>query len=121
MCALLSEDGCFSQLDGIRMSPVSTDPKGVVNADTVFSFSQKEELVTAEYSGGSVQRGYLVGRCSGSRLEFSYCQMNDNGTVCGGRSHAEIGQLPDGRLRLVEHFTWQDGSTGVNTFEQLAN
>ncbi|MCB1187085.1 hypothetical protein KDL29_07965 [bacterium] len=118
MCALISGDGCISQLNGVRMSPVKTDPKGVVNQDTVFTFSMEDGIVTADYRGGSVLRGYLIGRCSGSSMEFSYCQMNDTGNVAGGRSHAELALMPDGRLRMVEHFTFDDGRKGVNIIEQ---
>ena len=121
MCALLSGDGCITQLDGVRMSPVKTDPKGVVNQDTVFTFTHDNGVITAEYVGGSVIKGYLIGRCSGSSMEFSYCQMNDNGNVTGGRSHAELAVMPDGRLRMVEHFTWEDGRKGVNIIEQRAD
>lgn len=119
MCALLDEQSCLLQLNGVRMRAVKTDQHGVVNKDTQFLFSLDRDVVTAEYSGGSVVQGFLVGRCCGSSLEFSYCQMHDNGNVTGGRAHAEIATTADGRLRMVEHFTFDDGSSGVNILEQV--
>ncbi len=106
-------------LDGLRMNVVETAPNGVVGADTIFQFHQTGNDVWAEYSGGGVVRGYLVGRMDGHSLEFRYCQLERGGTVAGGHSRCEV-ENSEGTIRLVEHFQWasREGG-GTNVFRQL--
>ena len=43
------------------MRVVSTAEVGVVEGDTLFTFTQEGSVVSAHYSGGRVRLGYLVG------------------------------------------------------------
>ncbi|MBS0636784.1 MAG: hypothetical protein JSS12_04690, partial [Verrucomicrobia bacterium] len=95
-------------LDGIRMHVVQTADCGVVNHETVFSFSQKDGLVTAQYQGGKIAQGFLVGKfLAEDQLEFSYCQMQIDGTVDNGVSTCEVEFSLDGKITLIEHFEWK--------------
>ncbi len=107
-------------LDGKRLHVTSTAANGVVNAKTVFEFTQQGSLVWARYAGGRIALGYLVGRIDGDRLVFRYAQTTLDGRLDGGQSNCEIVCTPDGRLRLLEHFQWEsrDG-TGTNVFDEL--
>ena len=107
-------------LDGIRMHVVSTANAGVVNAETLFTFTQEGSVVSAGYSGGKVRLGYLVGVISSEGLRFRYAQLDVEGHLDGGYSNCEISRTDDGRIRLVEHFEWEsrEGS-GTNVFEEL--
>lgn len=49
-------------LDGLSMYVSSTAAQGVVDSDTRLHFIQRGHRVAARYSGGSVKRGWLVGR-----------------------------------------------------------
>ncbi len=48
-------------LDGLRMNATVTAENGVIGEDTIFLFRESGQLVSAEYSGGRVVQGYLVG------------------------------------------------------------
>lgn len=107
-------------LNGLRMNAVQTASNGVVDADTVFEFSQSGERVWATYSGGLVERGYLVGVVHDDRLEFRYCQIQVNGTLDGGHSRCELRRSEDALVQIVEHFEW--GSRpggGTNVIQEL--
>ncbi len=106
-------------LDGVKMNVVSTSPNGVVDAETVFHFHQEGDAVWAEYEGGQIQRGFLVGILEGSTLKFRYCQGQTDGDLDGGASVGEVG-LNNGRVRIVERFDWasREGG-GINIFEEL--
>jgi hypothetical protein len=107
-------------LDGVRMRAVGTDEAGQVDSRTLFLFSQRGRTVSARYSGGAVELGFLVGRVTADRLMFRYCQVDDRGKVHGGRSDCEVGRLPDGRIRLREHFRWESREGGgTNILEQV--
>lgn len=107
-------------LDGVRMSVSTTGSSGMVSSDTCLQFSQKGERVSARYAGGAVTRGRLVGRLAESGLVFRYAQREASGAIHGGRSVCELVRLPDGRLRIVEHFTWSTrAGSGTNVFDEI--
>jgi hypothetical protein len=122
----MDDDGCcvapasMPPLDGVRMRAIGTGDTGQVDGNTLFVFSQHGNTISARYSGGAVELGYLVGRVIADRLMFRYCQVDLRGEVHGGRSACRVGRLPDGRLRLQEHFHWEsrEGS-GTNVLEEV--
>lgn len=107
-------------LNGIRMNAVQTAENGVVNAETEFAFRQSGTLVFAEYRGGGVLHGSLVGLLEGSRLTFRYAQLQVGDVLNGGRSECEVAHTDDGRLQVVEHFQWESRpGGGTNVFEEI--
>ena len=104
------------------MLVVETAPNGVVGIATVFQFSQVGNVVEARYSGGRIATGFLVGILEGDVLSFRFCQISDGTRVDGGSSSGRLVTLGDGRLRIVESFTWESrgGDAGVNIFEEIA-
>jgi hypothetical protein len=107
-------------LNNVKMNVIETSENGVVNQDTLFTFQQQDTLVYAEYSGGKIAKGYLIGNLVSNRLTFTYCQLQYNGTLDNGKSYAEL-EFRNGKLRLVEHFEWasRPGKMGVNIFEEI--
>ncbi len=109
-------------LDGVKMNVVKTAENGVVNHETIFTFVQKDNVITAEYAGGKIRKGFLVGAFRHSnQLEFSYCQMQLDGKLDNGVSTCEVAKNPDGRITLTEHFEWKSrpGEFGTNVFQEL--
>ncbi len=99
----------------------TTAADGVVNSDTRVHFIQKGERVAARYAGGTVTRGWLVGRLTGSELVFRYLQREAAGGLHSGHSVCTVEALDTGRVRIVERITWttREGS-GTNLFEEIA-
>ncbi|MEO9806430.1 MAG: hypothetical protein ABJF04_24425 [Reichenbachiella sp.] len=108
----------MTNLDGKQMNVVKTAGNGVVNQDTIFTFTQKAEVVSARYEGGQVIRGYLAGRLIQNQLHFKYAQEHMDGNIAGGESACDVKNLPDGRLQLIENFSWDQG-TGQNVFQEI--
>lgn len=108
------------KLDNIKMNVIETAGNGVVNEQTIFIFSQTGNFVSATYSGGQIHQGYVVGSLDQNKLSFSYCQLQTNGKMDNGQSECDI-LLENGKIRLIEHFTWasRNGEAGVNIFQEL--
>jgi hypothetical protein len=109
-------------LDGIKMNVIKTAENGVVNHETIFLFSQKEGIVSAEYQGGKISKGFLVGKLSTpAQLEFSYCQMQIDGKLDNGVSTCQLSKNENGKITLTEHFEWKSrpGEFGTNVFQEL--
>jgi hypothetical protein len=104
------------------MNIVKTDACGVVNHETIFYFSQDGNVVTAEYAGGKIRSGFLVGRfTTETQLVFSYCQMQIDGKLDQGTSQCEVSKNQEGKITLTEHFEWasRPGEFGTNVFQEM--
>ncbi|MFD4737912.1 hypothetical protein ACFWNR_23470 [Streptomyces virginiae] len=107
-------------LDGLVFAPVADQAPGQVGRQTRFEYHEQDDRVWAEYRGGDVSMGYLVGTRAGRTIDFRYVQLRLDGTTASGHCTSRVTELPDGRLRLEETWTWesQEGS-GTSVVEQL--
>ncbi|WP_299531027.1 hypothetical protein [uncultured Streptomyces sp.] len=109
-------------LDGLVLAPVADQAPGQVGTGTRFTYHERDGRIWAEYCGGDVERGHLVGTRSGDLLDFRYVQLRTDGTTSSGHCRSTVVPLPDGRLRLEESWAWEsrEGS-GTSVVEELAD
>ena len=107
-------------LDGLLLSPVADQAPGQVGTRTRFAYHEKDGEIWAEYAGGDVVRGHLVGTREGDRLDFRYVQLKTDGTTSSGHCVSRVVELADGRVRLEETWEWesQEGS-GTSVVEEV--
>ncbi|MFD6288706.1 hypothetical protein [Streptomyces sp. NPDC060205] len=107
-------------LDGLVLAPVADQAPGQVGTRTRFSYHEKDGEIWAEYTGGDVVRGHLVGTREGDRLDFRYVQLKTDGTTSSGHCVSQVAETPDGRVRLAETWEWesQEGS-GTSVVEEV--
>ncbi|HSW71909.1 MAG TPA: hypothetical protein VLG44_00680 [Chlamydiales bacterium] len=109
-------------LNNIRMNVIHTDASGVVNHETIFYFSESNGVISAEYSGGKISQGFLVGKFTNdNQLVFSYCQMQVDGKLDFGTSQCTVSRANNGKIILTEHFEWasRPGEFGTNIFQEM--
>lgn len=108
-------------LDGLVLAPVADQAPGQVGTRTRFTYHERDGVVWADYTGGDVVRGHLVGTRDGDRLDFRYVQLGHDGTTSSGHCVSEVAELSDGRVRLAETWEWEsrDGH-GTSLVEELA-
>lgn len=106
--------------DGVTFVVVRNDgPGAAVDRSTVFQYRQQGELIEAEYAGGGVRLGRLVGVLNGETITHAYVQVNLANEVQSGRSTVEVRRLADGRLQLIDSWQWQDrDGTGQCVMEE---
>lgn len=107
-------------LNGLTMNAVETDPNGVIDERTIFKFKQHGEEVYAEYAGGNIVKGYLVGNYRSSCLEFRYCQLEIGGVLNGGSSKCEVRLNEQSMVQIIENFEWESRQGGGrNVIQEL--
>jgi hypothetical protein len=114
--------GTKFSLDKVKMNVIKTAETGVVNHETIFYFSQDGDQVSAEYQGGKIQLGFLVGKLTADdRLVFTYCQLQKDGKLDNGISDCELFKNEDGKFILMERFEWKSrpGEFGTNIFQEI--
>ncbi|GLB65575.1 hypothetical protein [Arthrobacter mangrovi] len=108
-------------IDGRHFAPVSNTATGEVGATTVFHYHQDGKVIWAEYSGGAVVRGYLVGTRSGDRMSFRYSHLNIDLQTASGVCETRIAVLDDGRVQFRETWQWESRPEhGTSIVEELA-
>lgn len=82
---------------------------GAVSPGPRFQFRERRGTVEADYSGGGVVRGLLVGRREHDRLTAAYSQLDAEGRVRTGTAVMSVTRDGDGRTLLTGDRTWSDG------------
>ena len=108
----LSYDGRVFR--SIEADPAETDvPTGHYHHDG--------DLVWAEFAGGRLRTGRLVGTCApDGTITAAYCQVAADGSVVAGEVVSKPEVLADGRVTLAERWRRADGSTGISHIEEIA-
>jgi hypothetical protein len=105
--------------DGRRSSSSATET-AAGGRTPVGHYHQAGDVVWAEFSGGAVRSGRLVGSCGPDGvIEAAYVQLLEGGDLAAGRMTSLPHLLPDGRVRLEERWRRDDGSAGTSWIEQL--
>lgn len=72
---------------------------------TVAEYRQEGDLVWAEFGGGKVRRGTVIGTCAqDGTLRLGYTMVFATGEVITGRAVSTPRWQPDGRLVLCEEW-----------------
>lgn len=83
---------------------------GEVGGETVFSYHQNQKMLWAEYSGGDIKKGFLLGVVNDDNsLDFNYEHINLSGDFKKGKCHSTPQILPNGKIKLFEKWQWQTG------------
>lgn len=107
-------------LDGLTFRAVENSPDGETSGETLFRYREDGDMVWADYAGGAVRRGHLVGTRDGDRLEFRYAQLNADGVTSTGHCVSRIVPAGDGRVRLLETWEWESRpGSGTSVVEQV--
>lgn len=108
--------------DGRRFIPKMNSGHGEVNEQTIFTYHQSGNLLWAEYSGGEILKGSLVGSVSGDgELDFVYHHMNRDRKLKTGKCHSVPTILENGKIELLEQWEWTggDNSKGKSLLEEV--
>ncbi|RYY49871.1 MAG: n-acetylglutamate synthase [Chitinophagaceae bacterium] len=100
----------------------SNTSNGETSHDTVFHYKQDYNVISAEYTGGKIIKGQLLGVVDeAGNLEFSYQQVNDKEEIMTGVCKSRPEWLPNGKLRLHEKWRWTSGdfSEGESVLDEL--
>jgi hypothetical protein len=90
--------------------PISNTENGETSSETIFHYKQNGNILTADYSGGKIRHGHLIGLVNEQgNIDMRYHQVNNKGELMTGicKSTPEI--MPNGKIRLHEVWEWTSG------------
>lgn len=103
------------------VSKMNTE-NGEVNKQTFFTYHQCGNLLWAEYSGGDILKGTLIGTVlQNGELDFVYQHINQRRTLRTGKCHSIPAVSENGKLELSEEWEWTNGdfSKGNSLLSEL--
>jgi len=94
---------------------------GEVSDQTIFSYNQRDNIIWAEYSGGEIIKGSIIGKIVKNYLEFVYQHINQENELMTGNCISYIEQAKNGKVRLNETWQWtcKDNSSGKSTLIEI--
>lgn len=96
--------------DGRKFVLKMNSENGDVSEQTLFLYHQNGSLLWAEYSGGDILKGYLIGSVSDSgELDFVYHHMNRDMMIKTGKCHSVPTVMENGKIKLLEQWEWTSG------------
>lgn len=101
--------------------PVNNTENGETSNETVFRYKQVGNILTAEYEGGKIIFGHLIGLVDeNGNIEMRYHQVNKQGELMTGICNSKPEQLANGKIRLHETWQWTSGdqSKGQSIIEE---
>ncbi len=109
-------------LDGKVFRSVKNTENGDVGAETLFHYRQAGAVVSANYRGGSIISGQLLGKVlDDGTLDIRYHHLNSKGEFMLGKCMSAPELLPDGRMKFRESWQWLSGdmSSGQSEIEEI--
>ena len=96
--------------DGKKFVPKKNTDNGEVGEETLFHYHQKENIIWAEYSGGEIKQGFLVGTVdSNGKLAFTYQHINQINQLRIGECNSFPVFLEDDKIEMHEEWQWLNG------------
>lgn len=96
--------------DGKHFVPGENTENGEVDGNTLFVYHQSDNILWADYSGGEIVRGHLVGTVAeNGELDFCYQHINEKNQVRVGVCHSIPNVLENGKIQLLEKWQWLNG------------
>lgn len=108
--------------DNKIFASIENTENGEVTSGTVFNYRQKDRMVWAEYTGGGIVLGHLIGSIDDNgNLDMRYHHINEDGELMTGKCISTPEILDDGRIRIYEKWQWtcKDESNGYSIIEEI--
>lgn len=104
-----------------KFQPISNTANGETSAQTIFHYQQEGNILTANYQGGAIVKGHLIGLVDEEgNIDMRYHQVNAQGELMTGQCFSRPEVLDNGKIRLHESWQWTsgDGSKGESVIEE---
>ncbi len=108
--------------DGKIFRPVHVSENGETTGETLFYYKQVGKLLSAEYAGGNIKKGHLLGIVDDNGcIHMSYHQVNHDDELMTGTCESIPQMMPGGKMRLHETWQWTsgDGTKGSSVVEEI--
>src|SRR5690554_2676668 len=100
----------------------SNSENGEISSETIFHYKQTNDLIFADYTGGNILKGNLLGKIiNNEQLDFVYQHINLKGEIMTGKCHSFPEITDSGKILINEHWQWtcKDYSKGKSILIEI--
>jgi hypothetical protein len=111
-------------LNNKKFQSLSNSDTGEVSGETIFYYAQNGEIISANYAGGDIVQGQLIGKMfEDGHLEFAYQHINKNKEIMTGKCVSYPKLNEDKKIILEEFWQWtcKDNSKGQSVLMEQNN
>jgi hypothetical protein len=105
--------------DNKRFALIQNSESGQVNPETVFEYKQQDNLVTADYYGGSIKYGKIIAELKNDELNMLYQCLTTDNQLKAGKALAKITMTNTGKMKLILNWEWLTGSNEKGNSEYV--
>ncbi|QIM63540.1 n-acetylglutamate synthase [Pasteurellaceae bacterium Orientalotternb1] len=96
-------------LNNKKFIALQNSENGEVSSQTYFHYFQKNQMIWAEYSGGEIAKGFLIGKwITETQIEFTYQHLNNKLENRFGHCVTHFQLTEQGKLLGKELWQWLD-------------
>lgn len=108
-------------LNNKMFKSLSNSENGEVSDSTIFHYHQEKQIIWAEYIGGEIQKGFLIGKIDNLIIEFTYQHLNRDYEIMTGKCKSKIELSNINKIQLFEDWEWtcKDFSKGKSTLIEV--
>ena len=94
---------------------------GTADSQTLFKYSQENDLVTANYYGGSIRKGNIIARLMGRQLHMLYQCLTMENELKAGKATADISIDSNNKIQLKLQWQWLDrlNDNGISEYVEI--
>ena len=93
---------------------------GKVDSETLFYYNQEDDLITADYSGGSIIYGKIIARYIDDTLEMLYTCCTTEKELRAGKATALVSLTKAGKIKLDLNWKWLEKTEfGTSTYIEI--
>ncbi|AUP78742.1 hypothetical protein [Flavivirga eckloniae] len=99
-------------------SLIENSENGKVNSETIFKYKQQNNLVTAEYYGGSIKYGSIIANLKNNELDMLYQCITTENELKAGKAIAKISLTNSNKIKLKLNWEWlgKGNESGVSEY-----
>ncbi|WP_190810147.1 hypothetical protein [Flagellimonas sp. S3867] len=108
-------------LNNKTFSLLENSENGKVDSNTIFRYQQEDDLVTAEYDGGTIRYGKIIAQLDGDKLTMLYQCITVDGELKAGKAKAQIRVDVNNKIHLHLNWQWLGDSAKTGVSEYIEN
>jgi hypothetical protein len=102
-----------------RFALLENSENGQVSLETIFEYQQDNNLVTADYYGGSIKYGKIIADLQDDELYMLYQCLTTDKQLKAGKAKAKISLTKSGKIKLSLNWEWLTNGNEKGNSEYL--
>jgi len=107
--------------DNKRFALIKNSESGQVNSETIFKYKQNDNLVTADYYGGTIIYGKIIAYLKDDDLNMLYQCLTTDNQLKAGKASAKITLTDAGIMKLSLYWEWltNENEKGISEYLEI--